>query len=100
KEKDLQELIEVVESHKRSAQTAVEDSERIFTELIHFIEKRRSESLPSVSLYRSSEGFTISSCLTFDDVVKLVSQLRDKLQKFSSETIEKISFSVQTVQIQ
>ncbi|KAL1255571.1 hypothetical protein QQF64_013632 [Cirrhinus molitorella] len=32
-----------MESHKRSAQTAVEDSERIFTELIRSIERRRSE---------------------------------------------------------
>ncbi|XP_048010651.1 E3 ubiquitin/ISG15 ligase TRIM25-like, partial [Megalobrama amblycephala] len=34
REKDLQQLREAVESHKSSAQTAVEDSERIFTELI------------------------------------------------------------------
>ncbi|XP_042570779.1 SAFB-like transcription modulator [Cyprinus carpio] len=43
REKDLQQLREAVESHKRSAQTAVEDSERIFTELIHYIERSRSE---------------------------------------------------------
>ncbi|XP_048017391.1 E3 ubiquitin-protein ligase TRIM47-like [Megalobrama amblycephala] len=40
REKDLQELEEAVESHKHSAQTAVEDSERIFTELIRTIERR------------------------------------------------------------
>ncbi|KAL1268338.1 hypothetical protein QQF64_033701 [Cirrhinus molitorella] len=34
---------ESVESHKCSAKTAVEDSERIFTELIHSIEKIHSE---------------------------------------------------------
>ncbi|XP_052398802.1 tripartite motif-containing protein 16-like [Carassius gibelio] len=43
REKDLQQLRETVESHKRSAQTAVEDSERIFTELIHSNERRCSE---------------------------------------------------------
>ncbi|XP_042594758.1 tripartite motif-containing protein 29-like [Cyprinus carpio] len=43
REKDLQQLRETVESHKRSAQTAEEDSERIFTEIIHSIERRRSE---------------------------------------------------------
>ncbi|XP_051742139.1 tripartite motif-containing protein 16-like isoform X1 [Ctenopharyngodon idella] len=43
RQKDLQQLREAVESHKRSAQTAVEDSERIFTELIHSIERSRSE---------------------------------------------------------
>ncbi|XP_067249122.1 tripartite motif-containing protein 16-like isoform X1 [Chanodichthys erythropterus] len=43
REKDLQQLREAVESHKRSAQTAVEDSERIFTKLIRSIERSRSE---------------------------------------------------------
>ncbi|ROJ38764.1 E3 ubiquitin/ISG15 ligase TRIM25 [Anabarilius grahami] len=44
REKDLQQLREDVESHKRSAQTPVEDSERIFTELIRSIERSRSEA--------------------------------------------------------
>ncbi|XP_051747694.1 tripartite motif-containing protein 16-like isoform X2 [Ctenopharyngodon idella] len=44
REKDLQQLREAVESHKSSAQTAVEDSERIFTELIPSIERSRSEA--------------------------------------------------------
>uniref|UniRef100_A0A673JJR9 Tripartite motif-containing protein 16-like n=1 Tax=Sinocyclocheilus rhinocerous TaxID=307959 RepID=A0A673JJR9_9TELE len=39
-EKDLQQLREAVESHKRSTQTAVEDSERIFTEIKFSIERR------------------------------------------------------------
>ncbi|XP_067238819.1 tripartite motif-containing protein 16-like [Chanodichthys erythropterus] len=43
RQKDLQQLREAVDSHKRSAQTAVEDSKRIFTELIRFIERSRSE---------------------------------------------------------
>ncbi|XP_039526149.1 tripartite motif-containing protein 16-like [Pimephales promelas] len=44
REKDLQQLREAVASHKRSAQTAVEDSERIFTELIRSIVRSRSEA--------------------------------------------------------
>ncbi|XDV25754.1 hypothetical protein PO909_029616, partial [Leuciscus waleckii] len=44
REKDLQQLREAVASHKRSAQTTVEDSERIFTELIRSIERSRSEA--------------------------------------------------------
>ncbi|XP_056091142.1 tripartite motif-containing protein 16-like [Rhinichthys klamathensis goyatoka] len=44
REKDLQQLREAVASHKRSAQTAVGDSERIFTELIRSIERSRSEA--------------------------------------------------------
>ncbi|XP_030634327.1 tripartite motif-containing protein 16-like [Chanos chanos] len=43
REKELQELRQTVESLRRSAQAAVEDSERIFTELICSIERRRRE---------------------------------------------------------
>ncbi|XP_064190325.1 tripartite motif-containing protein 16-like isoform X11 [Anguilla rostrata] len=43
REKELQDLRQAVQSIKRSAQAAVEDSERIFTELIRSIERRRSE---------------------------------------------------------
>ncbi|XP_035269064.1 uncharacterized protein LOC118225121 [Anguilla anguilla] len=43
REKELQDLRQTVQSLKRSAQAAVEDSERIFTELIRSIERRRSE---------------------------------------------------------
>ncbi|XP_072532334.1 tripartite motif-containing protein 16-like [Salminus brasiliensis] len=43
KQKKLQELEQAVNTLKRSAQAAVEDSERIFTELIRSIEKKRSE---------------------------------------------------------
>ncbi|KAJ8389051.1 hypothetical protein AAFF_G00124480 [Aldrovandia affinis] len=42
-EKELQDLRQAVDSLMRSAQAAVEDSERIFTELIRSIERRRSE---------------------------------------------------------
>ncbi|KAG7455085.1 hypothetical protein MATL_G00252850 [Megalops atlanticus] len=43
RENERQDLRQAVESLKRSAQAAVEDSERIFTELIRSIERRRSE---------------------------------------------------------
>ncbi|KAJ8377020.1 hypothetical protein SKAU_G00076000 [Synaphobranchus kaupii] len=43
REKELQDLRQAVQSLKCSAQTAVEDSERIFTELIHSIERKCSE---------------------------------------------------------
>ncbi|KAI4904996.1 hypothetical protein NFI96_023499, partial [Prochilodus magdalenae] len=42
-EKKLQELKQTINTIKSSAQTAVEDSERIFTELIRSIERKRSE---------------------------------------------------------
>ncbi|XP_072534028.1 E3 ubiquitin-protein ligase TRIM47-like isoform X2 [Salminus brasiliensis] len=43
KEKKLQEVKQAVNTLKSSAQAAVEDSERIFTELIRSIEKKHSE---------------------------------------------------------
>ncbi|XP_035271186.1 tripartite motif-containing protein 16-like [Anguilla anguilla] len=43
REKELQDVRQAVQSIKRSAKAAEEDSERIFTELISFIERRRSE---------------------------------------------------------
>ncbi|XP_014025641.1 tripartite motif-containing protein 16 [Salmo salar] len=43
REKELKELQQAVESLKRSAQAAVEDSDQIFTELIRSIERRSSE---------------------------------------------------------
>uniref|UniRef100_A0A674AD16 E3 ubiquitin/ISG15 ligase TRIM25-like n=1 Tax=Salmo trutta TaxID=8032 RepID=A0A674AD16_SALTR len=43
REKELKELQQAVESFKRSAQAAVEDSDQNFTEMIRSIERRRSE---------------------------------------------------------
>ncbi|KAM6953388.1 E3 ubiquitin/ISG15 ligase TRIM25-like [Aplochiton taeniatus] len=43
REKKLKEIQQAVEDYNRSAQTAVEDSERIFTELINSIKRRSSE---------------------------------------------------------
>ncbi|KAF5897883.1 tripartite motif-containing protein 16-like, partial [Clarias magur] len=43
KQKKMQEVKQAVNTIKLSAQTAVEDSEIIFTELISFMEKKRSE---------------------------------------------------------
>uniref|UniRef100_A0A672SD28 Tripartite motif-containing protein 16-like n=1 Tax=Sinocyclocheilus grahami TaxID=75366 RepID=A0A672SD28_SINGR len=48
RKKDLEELREAVESHKCSAESAVEDSERIFIELIRSIERIRSEMMQMI----------------------------------------------------
>ncbi|XP_051718737.1 tripartite motif-containing protein 16-like [Ctenopharyngodon idella] len=144
------ELREAVESHKRSAQTAVEDSERTFTELISSIERRRSEvtqlirdqerfavsraeerlegleqkiddlrrrdaemkqlsqrrdhvhflqGLPSLYHPVSTDGFGISSHLSFDNIVRSFSQLTDKLQQFSRETIENTNRIVESIHV-
>ncbi|ROI24864.1 E3 ubiquitin/ISG15 ligase TRIM25 [Anabarilius grahami] len=145
RQKELEDLREAVESHKHSAQAAVEDSERIFTELIRSIERSRSEvkqlirdqekaavsraeeqlerleqeiddlkrrdaelellshtdhhihflqSFQSLSVppgSTDSSSIIISSRLSFDDVGKSVSHLREKLEHFCREEIEKIS---------
>ncbi|KAG9330593.1 hypothetical protein JZ751_023712, partial [Albula glossodonta] len=57
REKELQDLRQAVQSLTRSAQAAVEDSERIFTELIHSIERRRSEV---TELIRDQEKAAVS----------------------------------------
>ncbi|XP_073677392.1 tripartite motif-containing protein 16-like [Garra rufa] len=57
RQKDLKQLREAVKSHKRSAQTAVEDSERIFAELIRSIERSRSEVTQRI---RDQEKATVS----------------------------------------
>nr|XP_055038056.1 tripartite motif-containing protein 16-like [Misgurnus anguillicaudatus] len=153
REKELQELREAVDSHARSAQTAVEDSERIFTELIRSIERRRSEvtqlirdqektavsraegvmkrleeeiddlrrrdaelkqfshtdnhihflqsfqSLSAALEFSVSHRFTLSSLLSFDDVRKSLSQLKDKLEDFCREEIKKISDKVTYISV-
>ncbi|XP_073702609.1 tripartite motif-containing protein 16-like [Garra rufa] len=57
------------------------------------------QSLSSISLSGSTDAFTVSSQLSFDDVVKSVSQLRDNLQKLSRETIENLYGRVKTIQV-
>ncbi|KTF76655.1 hypothetical protein cypCar_00043158, partial [Cyprinus carpio] len=155
--KDLEELREAVESHKvsleKNGERAVEDSERIFIELICSIEKIRSKMMQTIreqekaavsraeglieqlkqeiddlkrrhteleqishtndhihflksfrSLAVSPESadepnITVSSLLSFDDVRKSVSQLKEKLEDFCREEIEKISGRVTYVEI-
>ncbi|XP_026146583.1 tripartite motif-containing protein 29-like [Carassius auratus] len=153
RQKELEELKEAVESHKRSAQTAVEDSERIFTELIRSIERSRSEvtqlirdqekaevsraegqleqleqeiedlrrrdaeleqlshtdnhihflqsfqslSVPPAST--NSPSITVSFRLSFDDVSKSVSHLKEKLENFCREEIEKIHDKAKYIEI-
>ncbi|XP_065118140.1 tripartite motif-containing protein 16-like protein [Paramisgurnus dabryanus] len=141
-QKKLQELRDAMETHKCSAQTAVDDTERIFTQLIQSIERRRSEvtqlirdqektavseaegllkrleqeiddlrrrddelgqlshtddhihflqSFQSLSVPPGSTdslSITVSSLLS--DVGKTVSHLREKLEDFCREDIEKI----------
>ncbi|XP_700123.5 E3 ubiquitin/ISG15 ligase TRIM25 [Danio rerio] len=146
KQVEFEELRAAVESHKCSAQAAVEDTERIFTDLIRSIERSRSEvtqlirdqekaavseaegrlerleqeiddlrrrdaeleqlshtdhhihflqsfqSLSTPPGSTDSSSITVSSSLSFDDVGKSVSRLREKLEHFCREEIEKITW--------
>ncbi|XP_050948795.1 tripartite motif-containing protein 16 isoform X2 [Labeo rohita] len=152
RQKELDELRETLLSYKRSAQAAVEDSERIFTELIRSIERSLSEvtqlirdqeeievsqtegrlkqleqeiedlrrrdaeleqhshtdhhvrflqRLQSLSIppeFTDAHKITVSSHLSFDDVGKSVSDLKEKLEHFCREEIKKISARVQHIQ--
>ncbi|XP_055046343.2 tripartite motif-containing protein 16-like protein [Misgurnus anguillicaudatus] len=152
RQKQIQELRACVESHKRSAQTAVEDCEIMFTELISSIEKSRSEvsqlirdqenaavsqteglldqlekeiddlrrrddeleelsntnydinflqkfqSISAPPESPDSSSITVMS-LSFDDVGKSVSHLRDNLERFCREELEKISDRVKYTEI-
>ncbi|XP_053533077.1 tripartite motif-containing protein 16 [Ictalurus punctatus] len=55
KQKKVQELKQAVNTIKLSAQTAVEDSERIFTEMISSMEKRRSEVTERIRAQEKAE---------------------------------------------
>ncbi|XP_046908078.1 E3 ubiquitin-protein ligase TRIM16-like isoform X2 [Hypomesus transpacificus] len=57
REKELKELQQAVESFKRSGQAAVEDSERIFTEIICSIERMRSRVKDLIS---TQQGAAVS----------------------------------------
>ncbi|XP_062865029.1 tripartite motif-containing protein 16-like [Trichomycterus rosablanca] len=150
REKELCELINAVESHKCSAQTAVKNIEIICTELINSINRRCSElkdlirdretaevsqaekilkqleqqivelkrrdaeleqlshtedpvhflqNFQSLSAPAGSAAITISPFLSFDDVTKSVSQLREKVEEFWKEQWEKIPDGVKKVWI-
>ncbi|XP_055040930.2 E3 ubiquitin/ISG15 ligase TRIM25-like isoform X2 [Misgurnus anguillicaudatus] len=84
KEKELQNLREAVKIHKISAQTAVEDSERIFTELIRSIERRRSEV---TQLIRDREKTAVRRA---EEPLKKLQQEIDDLKR-RNEEMKKLS---------
>ncbi|KAL1276993.1 hypothetical protein QQF64_023666, partial [Cirrhinus molitorella] len=79
REKDLQQLREAVESHKRFAQTAVEDSEKIFTELIHSIERSCSEATQRI---RDQEKAAVSTA------ERLLEQLKQEIKDLKRRDAE------------
>ncbi|XP_048865872.1 tripartite motif-containing protein 16-like [Brienomyrus brachyistius] len=84
REKELQKLREAVDSITSSAQSAVEASERIFTEMIRSIERRRSEV---TKLIRDQEKAVVSH--TEGDMKRLKQDI-DELKRRHSE-LEQLS---------
>ncbi|XP_067308628.1 E3 ubiquitin/ISG15 ligase TRIM25-like [Pseudorasbora parva] len=79
RQKEIEELREAVESHKRSAQAAVTDSERIFTELIRSIERSCSEV---TQLIRDQEKVLLSQA---EERLKQLEQEIDDLRRRDAE---------------
>ncbi|XP_048856924.1 tripartite motif-containing protein 16-like isoform X7 [Brienomyrus brachyistius] len=84
REKELQELREAVASFTSSTQSAVEDSERIFTEMISSIERRRSEV---TKLIRDQEKAVMSQA---EGDMERLKQDIDELKRRHSE-LEQLS---------
>ncbi|KAM9531116.1 tripartite motif-containing protein 16-like isoform 2-T18 [Salvelinus alpinus] len=84
REKELKELQQAVESLKRSAQSAVEDSDQIFTELIRSIERRSSEVK---ELIRAQEKAQVSQA---EGLLEQLKQEIADLRKRSTE-LEQLS---------
>uniref|UniRef100_A0A673XJ89 Tripartite motif-containing protein 16-like n=1 Tax=Salmo trutta TaxID=8032 RepID=A0A673XJ89_SALTR len=84
REKKLKELQQAVESFKRSAQAAVEDSDQIFTELIRSIEGRSSEVK---ELIRAQEKAQVSQA---EGLLEQLKQEIAELRKRSTE-LEQLS---------
>ncbi|XP_036830668.1 E3 ubiquitin/ISG15 ligase TRIM25-like [Oncorhynchus mykiss] len=79
REKELKELQQAVESFKRSAQAAVEDSDQIFTELIRSIERRSSEVK---ELIRAQEKAQVSQA------ERLLEQLKQEIAELRKRSTE------------
>ncbi|ROK54649.1 Tripartite motif-containing protein 16 [Anabarilius grahami] len=111
-ERRRSEVIQLIRDQERAAVSRAEERLERLEQEINDLRRRDAEmkqlsqtqdhvhflqSLPSLSLSGSADGFTVSSHLSFDEVVKSVSQLRDKLLQFCSEETEIISGRVKTV---
>uniref|UniRef100_A0A9J8AHP6 FinTRIM family, member 23 n=1 Tax=Cyprinus carpio carpio TaxID=630221 RepID=A0A9J8AHP6_CYPCA len=84
REKNIQELKEAVKTHMHSAQAAVKDSERIFTELIRSIERRRSEVIQMIrdrekAELRRAEGLLKQLQQEIDDLRRRDAELQQLL---------------------
>ncbi|XP_072538554.1 E3 ubiquitin/ISG15 ligase TRIM25-like [Salminus brasiliensis] len=81
-EKKLQELRQAMETLRRSAQAAVEDSEKIFTDLIQSMERRRSEVK---ELIRAQEKAELSQA---EELLKNLEQEIADLRRRDAELVK------------
>ncbi|XP_049341589.1 E3 ubiquitin-protein ligase TRIM16-like isoform X1 [Astyanax mexicanus] len=91
KEKDVQELKKVMVKVRLSAHAAVEDSEKIFTELIQSIERRRSEVK---ELIRAQEKTELSLA---EDLLKKLEQEIADLRRRDAD-LKQLSYTEDPVQ--
>ncbi|XP_051742746.1 E3 ubiquitin/ISG15 ligase TRIM25-like isoform X1 [Ctenopharyngodon idella] len=113
-ERHRSEVIQLIRDQERDAVSRAEERQERLEQEINDLRRRDAElkqlseiddhvhflqSLSSVSLSESTDSFTVSSHLSFDEVVKSVSQLRDEMQQFCSEETEMISGRVKIVQV-
>ncbi|XP_058250323.1 E3 ubiquitin/ISG15 ligase TRIM25-like [Hemibagrus wyckioides] len=82
REKELQELTKAVESHKLSAQTAVQESEKIFIDIIKTLERRCSEV---TALIRAQEKAAVSRA---EEIMKHLEQEIAELKRRNAEMEE------------
>ncbi|XP_023252468.1 tripartite motif-containing protein 16-like protein [Seriola lalandi dorsalis] len=92
REKDVKVLRQEVEAINGSADKAVEDSEKIFTELIRLMEKRSSDVKQQIRSQQKTEVSRVKE-------LPAVSQLRDKLQDILRDTWTNISLTVTEVDV-
>ncbi|XP_027006244.2 tripartite motif-containing protein 16-like isoform X1 [Tachysurus fulvidraco] len=79
KQKKVQELKQTVDIIKTRSQTAVDDSERIFTEMISYMEKKRSEV---TELIRAQENAEVSQA------ERLLNQLKQEIADLKRRVTE------------
>ncbi|KAL0984397.1 hypothetical protein UPYG_G00140910 [Umbra pygmaea] len=91
REKEIQDLRQAVDFLKRSAQAAVEDSEKIFTQLIRSINRRRSELKERIRAQEKAEVSRAEGLL--DQLEQEVSELRKR-----DAELEKLSHTEDNIQ--
>ncbi|XP_058251591.1 E3 ubiquitin/ISG15 ligase TRIM25-like isoform X2 [Hemibagrus wyckioides] len=91
REKELQKLRKAVETHKHSAQTALQESKRIFTEMIKSIERRQSEV---TELIRAQEDAAVSQA---EKVIKQLEEEIAELKRRDSK-MEELSHTEDPIQ--